>query len=82
MTRYADPKLFTPVQVGPVTLLHRVVMALLTRSRSEHPGDIPSDLMVEYGQRASEGELIISEAGQRMVRSARNVFRRAGRRLE
>jgi N-ethylmaleimide reductase len=63
MTRYTDPKLFTPVQVGPVTLLHRVVMAPLTRSRSAHPGDIPSDLMVEYyGQRASEGRLIISEA--------------------
>jgi N-ethylmaleimide reductase len=63
MTRYTDSKLFTPVQVGPVTLLHRVVMAPLTRSRSEHPGDIPSDLMVEYyGQRASEGGLIISEA--------------------
>jgi N-ethylmaleimide reductase len=63
MTRYTDPKLFTPVQVGPVTLMHRVVMAPLTRSRSEQPGDIPSDLMLEYyTQRASEGGLIISEA--------------------
>ncbi|HET6217806.1 MAG TPA: alkene reductase [Acidobacteriaceae bacterium] len=56
-------KLFSPVQVGPFTLSHRVVMAPLTRSRSQQPGDIPSDLMVEYyGQRASEGGLIISEA--------------------
>src|SRR5208283_3564985 len=40
-----------------------VVMAPLTRSRSAQPGDIPGDLMVEYyGQRASEGGLIISEA--------------------
>ena len=38
-------------------------MAPLTRSRSEQPGDIPGDLMAEYyGQRASEGGLIISEA--------------------
>jgi len=55
-------RLFTPVQVGPFTLTHRVVMAPLTRSRSEQPGDIPGDLMLEYyTQRASEGGLIISE---------------------
>src|SRR5208337_2575103 len=63
MTEYANWKLFTPVQVGPVTLLHRVVMAPLTRSRSEQPGDVPGNLMLEYyTQRASEGGLIISEA--------------------
>src|SRR5271170_3008112 len=56
-------KLFTPVQIGPYDLAHRVVMAPLTRSRSEQPGDIPGNLMVEYyGQRATEGGLIISEA--------------------
>src|ERR1700737_385249 len=63
-SREATPtqKLFTPVQVGPFTLTHRVVMAPLTRSRSEQPGDIPGDLMLEYyTQRASEGGLIISE---------------------
>jgi N-ethylmaleimide reductase len=55
--------LFTPVQVGPFTLSHRVVMAPLTRLRSEQPGDVPGNPMVEYyGQRASEGGLIISEA--------------------
>jgi len=55
-------KLFTPTQVGPYKLSHRVVMAPLTRMRSD-PGDIPSDLMVEYyTQRASKGGLIISEA--------------------
>ena len=30
-----DTKLFSPVQIGPITLQHRVVMAPLTRSRSE-----------------------------------------------
>lgn len=55
-------KLFTPAQVGPYSLSHRVVMAPLTRMRSG-PGDIPGDLMVEYyAQRASAGGLIISEA--------------------
>jgi 2,4-dienoyl-CoA reductase-like NADH-dependent reductase (Old Yellow Enzyme family) len=55
-------RLFTPLQVGPFTLTHRVVMAPFTRSRSEQPGDIPGDLMLEYyTQRASESGLIISE---------------------
>jgi len=55
-------KLFTPTQVGPYRLSHRVVMAPLTRMRSD-PGDIPGDLMVKYyTQRASDGGLIISEA--------------------
>lgn len=55
--------LFTPVQVGPMPLKHRVVMAPLTRSRSIQPDSVPGDLMVEYyAQRASDGGLIISEA--------------------
>src|SRR5208283_98440 len=63
MTELAHPYLFTPVQIGPISLKHRVVMAPLTRSRSEQPGDIPGTLMLEYyTQRASEGGLIISEA--------------------
>jgi N-ethylmaleimide reductase len=56
-------KLFTPIQVGPMELKHRIVMSPLTRSRSVQPGDIPGDLMREYyTQRASDGGLIISEA--------------------
>ncbi|MGA2421852.1 MAG: alkene reductase, partial [Candidatus Acidiferrum sp.] len=63
MTAHADLKLFSAVQIGPITLQHRVVMAPLTRSRSEQPGDVPGALMQEYySQRASEGGLIISEA--------------------
>lgn len=54
--------LFSPIKVGPYQLSHRVVMAPLTRMRSD-PGDIPSSLMVEYyAQRTSEGGLIIAEA--------------------
>jgi len=56
-------KLFTPVQLGQLNLKHRVVMAPLTRSRSVQPNSIPGDLMAEYyGQRASDGGYIISEA--------------------
>src|SRR3546814_16061833 len=55
-------KLFSPLPLGPYELSHRVIMALLTRTRSK-PGDMPGDLMVEYyTQRASKGGLLISEA--------------------
>lgn len=55
--------LFTPVQLGAHHLKHRVVMAPLTRSRSIQPDSIPGPLMREYyGQRASEGGLIVGEA--------------------
>ncbi|MCU1323284.1 MAG: NADH:flavin oxidoreductase/NADH oxidase [Acidobacteriaceae bacterium] len=60
---HTERKLFTSVQLGALTLKHRVVMAPLTRSRSEQPGDISGDLMLEYyTQRASDGGLIVSEA--------------------
>jgi N-ethylmaleimide reductase len=63
MTDSVARKLFSPIHIGPLALSHRVVMAPLTRSRSERPGDIPGKLMLEYyTQRASEGGLIISEA--------------------
>jgi N-ethylmaleimide reductase len=56
-------KLLEPIAIGPFRLDHRVVMAPLTRMRSEQPGDIPGDLMVEYyRQRASKGGYIVSEA--------------------
>jgi N-ethylmaleimide reductase len=58
-----DSALFAPVTVGSFELKHRVVMAPLTRSRAQQPGDIPGDLMLEYyTQRASDGGLIITEA--------------------
>jgi N-ethylmaleimide reductase len=56
-------KLFTPISIGPLKLTHRVVMAPLTRSRADLPGDVPNELMVEYyTQRASAGGLIVGEA--------------------
>jgi N-ethylmaleimide reductase len=53
--------LFTPLQVGPLTLPNRLAMAPLTRNRSSMEG-VPGPLNVEYyRQRASAG-LLISEA--------------------
>jgi N-ethylmaleimide reductase len=57
------PNLFTPIEVGPLALKNRVVMAPLTRSRAG-PGNVPPQLnALYYAQRASAG-LIISEATQ------------------
>src|ERR1700687_5500678 len=57
------PDLFTPIDVGPLRLPNRVVMAPLTRSRAG-PGNVPTQLnALYYAQRASAG-LIISEATQ------------------
>ena len=63
MSATKELKLFTPVQLGPMQLKHRVVMAPLTRSRSIQPNSIPGSLMTEYyAQRASEGGFILGEA--------------------
>lgn len=53
--------LFQPINLGAISAPNRVLMAPLTRGRSE-PGSVPCAMMVEYyRQRASAG-LIISEA--------------------
>ncbi|WP_175770692.1 MULTISPECIES: alkene reductase [Burkholderia] len=55
-------KLFSRIHVGPFELNHRVVLAPLTRMRTE-AGNVPGDLMVDYyAQRASEGGLLITDA--------------------
>jgi N-ethylmaleimide reductase len=57
------PKLFSPLQIGPYQLKHRVVMAPLTRMRAERPSLSPRPLNAEYyGQRATPGGFIIAEA--------------------
>ncbi len=53
--------LFTPVQMGDITLANRIVMAPLTRCRSSQ-GRVPNEMMAQYYvQRVSAG-LILSEA--------------------
>jgi N-ethylmaleimide reductase len=47
MDARAHNKLFVPVQVGAITLKHRVVMPPLSRLRAEWPSGVPSDLNVE-----------------------------------
>lgn len=60
----SEPKLFTPLKVGDITLPNRIAMAPLTRNRALPEGDIPREMNVEYyAQRATAG-LIISEGTQ------------------
>jgi N-ethylmaleimide reductase len=57
------PNLFSPIDIGPLTLPNRIVMAPLTRSRAG-AGNVPTALnALYYAQRASAG-LIIAEATQ------------------
>jgi N-ethylmaleimide reductase len=56
-------KLFSPVRIGAIDLSHRLVLAPMTRMRATLPGNVPGDLMTKYyGQRASQGGLMIAEA--------------------
>jgi N-ethylmaleimide reductase len=56
--------LFTPLNLGELTLPNRMVMAPLTRNRAAMPGNVPQAMNATYyAQRATAG-LIISEATQ------------------
>lgn len=56
--------LLSPLRIGRHELAHRVVMAPLTRMRAGS-GNVPNELApTYYGQRASNGGFIISEATQ------------------
>ncbi|MFZ1743739.1 MAG: alkene reductase [Pontixanthobacter sp.] len=58
----SDP-LFTPCQLGALSLRNRIIMSPMTRDRAG-PGDVPNDIMVEYyRQRASAG-MIVTEGTQ------------------
>ena len=57
-------KLFTPIQVGSLTLNHRVAMAPLTRSRAGQPGNVPTAMNVEYYRQRATAALIVTEATQ------------------
>lgn len=70
-------KLFSPTQLGDMTLPNRIVMAPLTRNRASLDGDMPSDMHVDYySQRAGAG-LIITEGAQ-ISAEAKGYFRTPG----
>lgn len=55
------PNLFDPLELGPLTLKNRIIMAPLTRSRA---GDarVPNAMMAEYYRQRAGAGLILSEA--------------------
>jgi len=57
------PTLFEPIRVGDIELANRIVMAPLTRCRAA-PGQVPSQLAIEYYRQRATAGLIISEATQ------------------
>jgi N-ethylmaleimide reductase len=57
------PHLFSPLEVGPYRLKHRLAMAPLTRMRAAKPSLAPRSLNAQYyAQRTTPGGLIIAEA--------------------
>lgn len=51
--------LFTPYNLGPISLTNRIVMAPMTRCRAI--GNVPNDLMVEYYRQRATAGLLITE---------------------
>lgn len=54
--------LFQPLELGVIHAKNRILMAPLTRGRSNYPDANPNDLMVEYYRQRAGSGLIISEA--------------------
>ena len=54
--------LFSPIQLGPLALGNRMVMAPMTRNRA--PEGTPTPLMVEYYTRYASAGLIVTEGAQ------------------
>ena len=61
MTETAASPVLQPVTIGDLRLKNRIVMAPLTRSRSDDAG-VPPDFAADYYAQRAEAGLIISEA--------------------
>ena len=61
MATAAASPLFTPVQLGRLTLPNRIALAPMTRVRADHQGRVQPFTATYYAQRASGG-LLITEA--------------------
>ncbi|MCH2159976.1 MAG: NADH:flavin oxidoreductase [Oleiphilaceae bacterium] len=71
----SNSPLFDPIELGPLSLKNRIVMAPMTRTFS--PGNVPNDLNVAYYARRAENEvgLIITE-GTTVGHKAANGYAR------
>lgn len=55
--------LFTPIDIGPFRLPHRVVMAPMTRCRAGD-GDVPTSMTATYYLQRSDAAIIVTEGSQ------------------
>ena len=55
------PDLFSPFDLGPITLPNRILMAPMTRNRAGADG-VPTDMMAHYYAQRADAGLIITEA--------------------
>jgi len=60
----AMPSLFAPLTLGDLQLRNRIALPPLTRCRSEQPGNIPGEMMVEYYRQRSGAGFMITEGTQ------------------
>ena len=56
--------LFTPIQLGSLTLKNRIVLPPLTRSRSTQPGNIANELMAKYYSQRTGAGFLVTEGTQ------------------
>lgn len=59
----SDINLFSPYQLGAITLPNRLVMAPLTRNRASE-GNVPTSLNATYYEQRASAGLIVTEASQ------------------
>jgi N-ethylmaleimide reductase len=55
--------IFSPLRLGDIELANRIVMAPMTRDRAG-PGDVPTDIMVDYYRQRAGAGLIVTEGTQ------------------
>ncbi len=68
--------IFSPTKLGKLSLSNRIVMAPMTRGRAG-PGDVPTDIMVEYYRQRAGAGLIITE-GTQPSRAGKGYWRTPG----
>lgn len=56
--------LFSPLTLGGLSLRNRIALPPLTRCRSDQPGNIPGEMMVEYYRQRSGAGFMITEGTQ------------------
>lgn len=62
--------LFTPYNLAGLALKNKMVMAPMTRSRSDNPGKVPTALTAEYYQQRAGAGLIITEGANVSTKGA------------